>query len=1575
MKLKTLIFPAFFEIAAILIATLAAFVAHASSELELISGGITVTVTSGSSGGYTYSGSVGAWSLNVATGSIVGSDGMDLTSLDATSSGTSSPLIILWSTSFASAVSGWCSAAVGGTLTTGVNFTVSSYYGSSLLSTANPLTAPVTFAGSPFSGNNLGMIAATATYLTQEVVISNATAAGSEVSFDFDLTPTTPPLLSAATSIATGITVSSATLNGTVIPNGLATTAYFQWGTTTNYGNATQSQSLGSGNTAINVNVSISGLISNTIYHFQMVGQNSTGTAYGGDQTFTTLPPPSPVTGAATGITASSVTLNGNINPNGLSTTAYFEWGTNTSYGNTTPSPSISCGSGILTIAVSAALSNLAPNTPYHFQLVGQNASGAGYGGDETFTTQMGSAGLADNFTSDTSLNPNLWVTQSSILTSLARASSSPSSTLLNPTLSFGSSGMQMSGVNADYQLTGIQSLPSFTPPFSINTTVMGTVAHGNPFYVYLVNSNLTDYFSLAGNLNPSSGVPGFWIDYPTAASLSSLGISIYSNPTIDIWYTVEMAVDTNGNGACAITANGNLLVSESGFSVGTGPFYLVLAQREGLPDESGTNVALWQSVYENSGAGITAATVTTGSAISVAATSATLSGSVNPNSSLSTTAWFQWGTTTNYGNITPSQSIGSGTTTINIYALNVSGLAANTTYYFRCVASSSAGTAYGSDQTFTTTSNGAPLPIISPTYSTLMLTPTSQPADGTSKITATATLRDLNDHPVTNRTVRFSATGRANTTIATPTVTTDNNGVATTTITAATPGTSTFCLIDPANVNLISTATATFTPLTVSTPPVLSNMVTTLYQDSANFLDGTIEGFNPSITSVPISVVPISLLAPSEGYVGNYFQNQATTALAEGIVDGIFGALGTASDVNSLLNPAVGQLTAFQRVVQAEVPQLDNLGVDLGLQQFFDSVATNSNGCSYEAQGILSNSISGQQGLQKQEFILLDGIPQSSVNYATSWTSDLQSRLNANHVLMGIAAQQGDYLLVASNAWQISHNPVLSLEQGGVEAIVIGAIAAAQLAPGVDVAVDLLLLGYSEYQDEQSYTGAQNNYSLAALHILPSCFATTEEIYSNTVAGFSQIGSGSAPNTVIGQIQGGYTVQLGYESEVPLSWLSLNGPSYITVITNVYSMVEVQNIGPNIANFEIAALYSYSNNIFGALPSTCFAQLSNLPAGQSSWLQLEYFDGSSGGLPNTADPIQVYLLGINNAGIFYGGLTNFIPSTFELINEGQMEGIEGNAKNPLPPHGGPEVTNNTTLENPIRCQVVQNISNQTYQATIQISNPFNLPLLAGVTQPILSGMDILATDGTNETDAIVWTNTVYPTNIIEHTFVFSLSVTPGAQTNLPLATLIFNDNTGTNSASFQGIAPSFNGLLPVQVSSSIPTGTLGIDSTMLVAVTNLTGVVQSGSFTVAITDSSGNAVTNFTESLSLGWSDSTNFSFILPGSLAPGSYSVTGSLSIDGGTGQVFAGNYVVPSPPVAVNVASNPAFTTNGLNLALQGPAGNYLIEASSDITNPTNWQPILFYSTTNMSFYYNFTVPPATNANQQFYRAVME
>ena len=96
------------------------------------------------------------------------------------------------------------------------------------------------------------------------------------------------------TNAATNITNSSATLNGTVNPNGLTTTVHFsESGTTTNYGSTT-ANSNHTGNTTQNVSANITGLSPNTTYHFRLVATNNSGTKYGSDRTFSTFSPTGP---------------------------------------------------------------------------------------------------------------------------------------------------------------------------------------------------------------------------------------------------------------------------------------------------------------------------------------------------------------------------------------------------------------------------------------------------------------------------------------------------------------------------------------------------------------------------------------------------------------------------------------------------------------------------------------------------------------------------------------------------------------------------------------------------------------------------------------------------------------------------------------------------------------------------------------------------------------------------------------------------------------------------------------------------------------------------------------------------------------------------------------------------------------------------------------------------------------------------------------------------------------------------------------------------------------------------------
>jgi len=95
---------------------------------------------------------------------------------------------------------------------------------------------------------------------------------------------------------------------------------------------------------------------------------------------------PVATTEPATGVGTEGGTLNGVVNPQGISTTYHFEYGTTTSYGSSTPESS-SLGNGISNIAVNQAISGLSQGTTYHFRVVAKNLEGTTYGSDRTFKT------------------------------------------------------------------------------------------------------------------------------------------------------------------------------------------------------------------------------------------------------------------------------------------------------------------------------------------------------------------------------------------------------------------------------------------------------------------------------------------------------------------------------------------------------------------------------------------------------------------------------------------------------------------------------------------------------------------------------------------------------------------------------------------------------------------------------------------------------------------------------------------------------------------------------------------------------------------------------------------------------------------------------------------------------------------------------------------------------------------------------------------------------------------------------------------------------------------------------------
>ena len=133
---------------------------------------------------------------------------------------------------------------------------------------------------------------------------------------------------------------------------------------------------------------SVTGLSPSTTYYYRVRAYNGNGTSGNSNVvSVTTLPPtgrPVVITNPATSIASHSARLNGTVNPHGLSTTIYFQYGRTISYGSRTPNQT---RTGDNYQNVFADISGLITGTTYHFRIVGTNTSGTRYGGDRTFTT------------------------------------------------------------------------------------------------------------------------------------------------------------------------------------------------------------------------------------------------------------------------------------------------------------------------------------------------------------------------------------------------------------------------------------------------------------------------------------------------------------------------------------------------------------------------------------------------------------------------------------------------------------------------------------------------------------------------------------------------------------------------------------------------------------------------------------------------------------------------------------------------------------------------------------------------------------------------------------------------------------------------------------------------------------------------------------------------------------------------------------------------------------------------------------------------------------------------------------
>ncbi len=375
----------------------------------------------------------------------------------------------------------------------------------------------------------------------------------------------------------------------------------------------------------------------------------------------------------ATTVLGSTATLQGVANPEGTNTSAWFEWGTNTSFGSTTP-PEVILG-GTNNISFAQVLNGLRGNTTYFFHAVASNQFGMVFGTNQTFTTfSLPVVVISQIYGS----GGNSGATFGNDFVELYNRSAGPVS------LS-GWSVQYASGTGTSWSVTLLNGV---VPPYSYYLVSEGSGGAVGAALPPADAAGGTDLSEVSGKLALCSTTNSLTGNPP------SLGGSI---------------LDFVGYGTSANQREGSTTADNAPAPSSTTSLFRAAGGCQDLDNNAADFRAAAVSPRNSSsvpnGCSALNAAPSAGTlpASPVDRFSATLNSSVNPNN-LPATGWFEWGTTSSLGSSTVPQALGSGAIATN-FSQTLTGLTGSTTYFFRVGVSNSLGTVAGTNQSFTTLS------------------------------------------------------------------------------------------------------------------------------------------------------------------------------------------------------------------------------------------------------------------------------------------------------------------------------------------------------------------------------------------------------------------------------------------------------------------------------------------------------------------------------------------------------------------------------------------------------------------------------------------------------------------------------------------------------------------------------------------------------------------------------------------------------------------------------------------------------------------------------------------------------
>jgi uncharacterized cupin superfamily protein len=255
--------------------------------------------------------------------------------------------------------------------------------------------------------------------------------------------------------------------------------------------------------------------------------------------------PPAVTTGTPTGVATPNATLVGFVNPHGIDTKYFFEYGTTESYGSYTTTEDAGSGTGV--VQENVPISGLAPGTTYYFRIVASSATGEVFGGPVAFTTQpppavsTGSASEIGQLQAQLNSSVNPEGLQTNYHFEYGETTSYGSSTAV------GNAGAGTNPVSAPAEATGLK--PSTTYHFRVVATSSAGTTYG-------ADATFTTHGSTAPAVVRESGEGRQWVYYPTAQNnIEGLYWSSASWSAFDLWSSAPAVAQ--GTSASAVLESG----------------------------------------------------------------------------------------------------------------------------------------------------------------------------------------------------------------------------------------------------------------------------------------------------------------------------------------------------------------------------------------------------------------------------------------------------------------------------------------------------------------------------------------------------------------------------------------------------------------------------------------------------------------------------------------------------------------------------------------------------------------------------------------------------------------------------------------------------------------------------------------------------------------------------------------------------------------------------------------------------------------------------------------------------------